>query len=217
MFAKPLCLVFCFLLLSVVSTSVGRAADVAPQVYVDFVGALEGTSYTLGSREIDKTRTFAAHHGTEMVSAGLGVLSDADQASQESFEFDASAFNGNGTRFTGTPFIAEAIFTPTGQSNSMAPIIDIGGQCFIRFHSGLSAGNWNGSTEVANNNLQAIPTVGQTHHYAIVYDGANTIDYYLDGVVIFASLKRFVGAAGPSCDVNRFLESTIDAWAMLAF
>ena len=33
----------------------------------------------------------------------------------------------------------------------------------------------------------------------------------------FASLKRFVGAAGPSCDVNRFLESTIDAWAMLAF
>ncbi len=187
MSAKLTRLVLCFLLLSIVWISVGRAADVTPQVYVDFVGTLDGTSYTLGPREIDQTDSFAAHHGTETVSAGVGILLDADQASQESFEFDATAFNNNATTFAGTAFIAEAIFTPTGASDSMAPIIDIGGQCFIRFQTGLSAGSWNGSTDAVNNNIQAIPNVGETHHYAIVYDGANTIDYYLDGAVVFQS------------------------------
>jgi hypothetical protein len=187
MSAKLICSALCFSLLCVVSTDVVRAADVTAQVYVDFVGTLNGTAYTRGSREIDTTGTFAAHHGTEIVSEGLGVLSDTDGASQESFEIDASAFNNNASNFTGTAFIIEAIFARTGTSDSMAPIIDIGGQCFIRFHTGLSAGNWNGSTEIANNNIQSLPAVGETHHYAIVYDGANTIDYYFDGVAILQS------------------------------
>jgi hypothetical protein len=186
MSVKSMRLAFC-LLLGVVSTGVARAADVTPQVYIDFVGSLNGTSYTLGPREIDKTGTFAAHHGTEIVAAGLGTLTDADQASQESFQIDAAAFNNNATTFAGTPFIVEAVFTATGASDSLAPIIDIGGQAFIRFQTGLSAGSWNGSTDNVNNNIQAIPNLGETHHYAIVYDGASTIDYYLDGVAIFRS------------------------------
>jgi hypothetical protein len=187
MSSKLLRVVLCFLVSSVAATSVGLAAEVTPQVYVDFVGKLEGKAYKLGSRELDKTKTFAAHHGTEIVAEGLGALTDADQASQESFEFDASAFNNNATVFTGTPFVVEAVFTPAGTSDSMAPIIDIGGQAFIRFQSGLSAGSWNGSTDNVNNNIRTIPVAGETHHYAIVYDGINTIDYYLDGAVIFQS------------------------------
>ncbi|MGE5296157.1 MAG: hypothetical protein ACM3VT_15140, partial [Solirubrobacterales bacterium] len=74
MSAKVTRLILCFLLLSVVSTGVGRAADVTTQIYVDFVGTLDGTSYKLGAREIDKTGSFAAHHGTETVSNSLGVL-----------------------------------------------------------------------------------------------------------------------------------------------
>ncbi len=174
----------CFVLLS--GALVG-AAEVTPVIFVDFVGTLSGTDYTLGSREIDATGTFAAHNGTEVVSAGLGILQDADSSGQESFEFDASAFSNNATEFTGTAFVVEAIFTPTGPSGAMAPIMDLGGQCFIRFHDGLSAGCWNGSTEVVNNNIEPIPAVGQTHHYAIVYDGAQTITYYKDGNPIFQS------------------------------
>jgi len=187
MSSKLMRMLLCFLLSSVVSTGVGLAAEVTPQIYVDFVGTLQGTSYELGSREIDKTGTFAAHHGTEIVSGGLGVLSDADGAGQESFQFDASAWNHNATTFAGTSFIVEAVFTPTTASDSMAPIIDIGGQCYIRFHDGLSAGSWNGSTDSVNNNIQTIPGLGETHHYAVVYAGGNTIDYYMDGEVIFQS------------------------------
>jgi len=164
-----------------------RAAEVTPHVYVNFVGKLNGASYTLGPREIDTTGSFAAHHGTEIVADSRGILSDADSAGQESFEFDASAFNNNGTTFAGTSFVVEAIFTATGPSASMAPIIDVGGQAYIRFHTGLSAGSWNGSTDSVNNNIQSIPAVGETHHYAIVYGGANLIDYYMDGVRIFQS------------------------------
>jgi F5/8 type C domain-containing protein len=180
----PMCLV---VLLGLISAGVVEAAEVTPQVFVDFEGGLAGTAYTLGPRELDTTGTFAAHNGTEQVSDGLGILTDADGTGQESFQFDASGFNNNGTQFTGRPFVAEAVFTSTGVSSSMAPIIDIGGQCFIRFHDGLSAGSWNGATDVSNNTIQDIPAVGQTHHYAIVYDGADTIDYYLDGVPIFQS------------------------------
>jgi hypothetical protein len=189
MCTKAIRSVLFFSLLCVVSTGVVRAGDVTTHVYIDFVGALKGTAYTRGYREIDTTGTFAAHHGTEIVSNSLGVLTDADAASQESFEFDASAFNKNASNFTGTAFVVEAVFTRTGTSDSMAPIIDIGGQCFIRFHTGLSAGNWNGSTDVSNNNIQSIPAAEEVHHYAIVYDGANTINYYLDGVQIFQSVN----------------------------
>ena len=177
----------CSALLSMVFIGLAGAADVTPVIYVDFEGTLAGTSYTLGPREIDTTGTFATHNGTEIVSAGLGILSDADGASQESFQFDASAFNNNGTSFTGTAFVVEAVFTADGPSDAMAPIMDIGGQGFIRFHDGLSAGAWNGSTEVVNNNIEPIPNVGETHHYAIVYDGGNIINYYKDGVQIFQS------------------------------
>ncbi len=169
------------------SAALVGAADVTPVIFVDFVGTLSGTDYTLGPREIDTTGTFAAHNGTEVVAAGLGILANADGSNQESFEFDASAFNRNATEFTGTAFVAEAVFTSSGPSGAMAPIMDIGGQCFIRFHDGLSAGCWNGSTEVVNNNIEPIPAVGQTHHYAIVYDGAQTITYYKDGAPIFQS------------------------------
>jgi hypothetical protein len=187
MSSKGMRLVLCLLLSGVVSTGVGLAADVTPQVYVDFLGKLEGKAYKLGARELDKTKSFAAHHGTEIVENGLGTLTDADQASQESFEFDASAFSHNATTFAGVPFVVEAVFTPTGGSDSMAPIIDIGGQAFIRFQTGLSAGSWNGSTDSVNNNIRTIPAAGEKHHYAMVYDGANLIDYYLDGVAIFQS------------------------------
>ncbi len=179
--------VVCSVLLSTICAPLAGAAEVAPVIFVDFEGALAGTSYTLGPREIDTTGTFAAHNGTEVVSGGLGILADADGASQESFQFDASAFNNNGTSFAGTSFVVEAVFTATDASDAMAPIMDLGGQCFIRFHDGLSAGSWNGSTEVANNNIEAIPNVGETHHYAIVYHGAETIEYYKDGVLIFQS------------------------------
>ena len=163
------------------------AAEVTPVVFVDFAGTLSGTSYELGPREIDTTGSFAAHNGTEVVSAGLGVLTNADGSNQESFEFDASAFNRNAAEFTGTAFVVEAVFTRTDAGGEMAPIMDLGGQCFIRFHDGLSAGCWNGSTEVVNNNIEPSPIVGETHHYAIVYDGAQTIDYYKDGALIFQS------------------------------
>ncbi len=175
------------LLLGVVLTSLADAADVRPQIYVSFDGSLEGTTYTLGPRELDTTGTFAAHNGTEIVSDGLGILTDADRVGQESFQFDASRFNNSGRAFTSTAFVVEAIFTRTDDSVFMAPVIDIGGQCFIRFHNGLSAGNWNGVEEVVNNNIQPIPDVGQTLHYAIIYDGVNIIDYYVDGVRIFQS------------------------------
>ena len=194
MSSKLVYLTLSCLCLTVASTGVGRAADVTCQIYVDFLGTLDGTTYTLGPREIDQTGAFAAHHGTETVSAGLGILSDADQASQESFQFDASAFNNNATTFAGTPFIVEAVFTAGAGSDSMAPIIDIGGQCFIRFQTGLSAGSWNGSTDNVNNNIQAIPAAGETHRYAIVYDGANTIDYYFDGVAVFQSTNGSPGS-----------------------
>ncbi len=179
--------VVCSVLLSVVAAGVAGAADVTPVIFVDFEGALAGTAYTFGPREIDTTGTFAAHNGTEIVSGGLGILTDADGAGQESFEFDASAFNGNGSSFAGTSFVVEAVFTATDPSGAMAPIMDLGGQCFIRFHDGLSAGSWNGATEVANNNIEPIPNAGETHHYAIVYHGADIIDYYKDGVQIFQS------------------------------
>jgi hypothetical protein len=175
------------LLLGVFLTSLADAADVRPQIYVSFDGSLEGTTYTLDPRELDTTGTFAAHNGTEIVSNGLGILTDADRISQESFQFDASEFNDNGEAFTNTAFVVEAIFTRTDDSAFMAPVIDIGGQCFIRFNNGLSAGNWNGTLETVNDNIQPIPDVGQTLHYAIVYDGANIIDYYVDGVRIFQS------------------------------
>ncbi len=184
---KLICSICFVLLLDAISAGLASAAEVTPHIYVDFKGTLVGTNYTLGPREIDTTDTFAAHNGTELVTDGLGRLTDSDGASQESFEFDASVFNNNGTVFTGTPFVVEAIFTPRSVSDAMAPIIDIGGQCFIRFHDGLSAGSWNGSTEVVDNNIQNIPEVGETHHYAIVYGGANIIDYYMDGVAIFQS------------------------------
>ena len=179
-----ICLAFT---LSAVWAGAVDAAEVTPHVYVDFVGGVSGTAYTLGPREFDTTGTFGAHHGTEQVADGLGVLADADGAGQESFEFDASSFNNNGSTFAGTPFVLEAVFTPTGPSGAMAPVMDIGGQCFIRYHDGLSAGSWDGATEVSNNNIQDIPNFGQTHHYAIVYDGGEIIDYYLDGVAIFQS------------------------------
>jgi len=193
MSSKRYRVVLCFLLAGAVSTSVALAAEVTPQVYVDFLGKLDGTIYKLGPREVDKTKTFAAHHGTELVADGLGKLTDADQASQESFEFDASAFNHNATTFAGIPFVVEAVFTPTGASDSMAPIIDIGGQAFIRFQAGLSAGSWNGSTDNVNNNIQTIPAAGERHHYAIVYDGASKMDYYLDGKAIFQSTNGSPG------------------------
>jgi hypothetical protein len=75
----------------------------------------------------------------------------------------------------------------------MAPIIDIGGQAFIRFQAGLSAGSWNGSTDNVNNNIQTIPAAGERHHYAIVYDGASKMDYYLDGKAIFQSTNGSPG------------------------
>ena len=179
----------CYILLSLsfILTNAASAAKVVPQVYVSFDGSLNGTNYTLGLRELDKTGTFAAHNGTEIVSGGQGILTDADQASQESFQFDASTFNNGGVEFTGIAFVAEAVFTAANDSAFMAPVIDIGGQCFIRFHNGLSAGCWDGSVEVVNNNIQPIPQVGQTLHYAIVYDGRDTIDYYLNGIRIFQS------------------------------
>ena len=133
-------LVFWVLLSLCARFGVVTAAEVTAHIYVDFVGTLSGTAYTLGARELDTTGTFAAHNGTEIVSDGLGVLADAAQSSQESFEFDASSFNGNGTQFTGTAFIVEAVFTNTDAADAMAPIIDVGGQCFVRFHDGLSAG-----------------------------------------------------------------------------
>jgi hypothetical protein len=207
--------------------SVVCAAELTPHVYVDFVGKLSGAAYTLGPREIDTTGSFAAHHGTEIVSDSLGILSDADSAGQESFEFDASAFNRNGTTFAGTPFVVEAIFTATGPSASMAPIIDIGGQAFIRFHDGLSAGSWNGSTDSVNNNIQPIPAVGQTHHYAVVYHGADLIDYYMDGVRIFQStngspqqITRLISWGNirhSSVDGGRQLRGEYDAVAFSTF
>ena len=184
---KLIARIFLVALLGIFSAGIVGAAEVTPQIFVDFEGELVGSAYALGPRELDTTGTFAAHHGTEQVAEGLGVLTDADGTGQESFEFDASSFNNNGTVFTGTAFMAEAVFTSTGVSSAMAPIIDIGGQCFIRFHDGLSAGNWDGATDVSNNTIQDIPEVGQTHHYAIVYDGAGIIDYYLDGEPIFQS------------------------------
>ena len=215
------------LVLSVIWASLICAAEVTPQVYVDFVGTLDGTAYDLGPREIDTTGTFGAHHGTETVSDGLGALSDADDAAQESFEFDASAFNANGTEFTGTAFVVEAVFTPTDVSDSMAPIIDIGGQAFIRFHSGLSAGNWDGSTDISNNDIQEIPSVGETHHYAIVYDGGTIIDYYMDGVPIFQSdngspqgitaLISWGNIRHPSVDGGRQLRGQYEAVAFSTF
>ncbi|MBN2129621.1 MAG: hypothetical protein JW741_08995, partial [Sedimentisphaerales bacterium] len=218
------CLVY---LLVFMSVGIAGAAEVTPHVYIDFVGTLNGTSYVPASGELDTTGTFAAHHGTEIVSGDLGILSDADGAGQESFEIDASSFNANGTEFTGTAFIAEAIFTRTGEYDSMAPIIDIGGQCFIRFHSGLSAGNWDGSTDVSNNNIQANPEVGETHHYAIVYDGADTIDYYLDGAAIFQSgngspqgittLISWGNIRHPSVDGGRQIRGEYDAVAFSTF
>ena len=227
MSAKQMSRISCVLLLSVMSAGIGYTAEVTSHVYADFVGTLSGTSYTLGFREIDTTGTFAAHNGTEIVSDGLGTLSDADEASQESFEFDAAAFSNNGSEFTGTAFIAEAIFTPTAETDSMAPIIDIGGQCFIRFHTGLSAGSWDGSTEVSNNDIQDIPDTGQTHHYAIVYDGADTIDYYLDGVAIFqsdngspqgiTSLISWGNIRHPSVDGGRQLRGQYEAVAFSTF
>jgi len=220
----PLCFV---LMVGMALSSVGVAADVTPQVYVDFEGALAGTVYTLGGRELDTTGTFAAHNGTELVSDGMGSLTDADGAAQESFEFDASAFNNNGTAFTGTPFVVEAIFTPTTESDNMAPIIDIGGQCFIRFHDGLSAGSWNGSTDVSDNNIDNLPASGQTHHYAIVYDGADIIDYYMDGVSIFQSdngspqsitaLISWGNIRHPSVDGGRQLRGMYDSVAFSTF
>jgi len=109
----------------------------------------------------------------------------------------------------------------------MAPVIDIGGQCFIRFHSGLSAGSWDGSTDISNNNIQVIPDVGQTHHYAIVYDGVDTIDYYLDGAPIFQSgngspqgittLISWGNIRHPSVDGGRQLRGEYDAVAFSTF
>ncbi len=215
------------LALSVIWASLVCAAELTPHVYVDFVGTLDGTSYTLGPREIDTTGTFGAHHGTEIVADGLGSLTDADGAAQESFEFDASAFNANGTEFTGTAFVVEAIFTPTAASDLMAPIIDIGGQAFIRFHNGLSAGNWDGSTDISNNDIQDIPPLGETHHYAIVYDGGSIIDYYMDGVPIFqsdngspqdiTSLISWGNIRHPSVDGGRQLRGQYEAVAFSTF
>ncbi|MEN6575274.1 MAG: LamG-like jellyroll fold domain-containing protein [Phycisphaerales bacterium] len=215
MSAKRIRSVLGFLVLVAVSAGVGRAADVTPQIYVDFVGTLDGTSYTLGSRELDKTGTFAAHHGTEIVSAGLGILSDADQAGQESFQFDASAFNNNASTFAGTAFMVEAIFTAAAGSDDMAPIIDIGGQCFIRFQTGLSAGSWSGSTDNVNNNIQAIPAAGETHRYAIVYDGINTIDYYLDGVAVFQSDNGSPGSITKWISWGNIRHSSVDGGRQL--
>jgi len=80
--SRQLVCVICCVLLSAVFAGLSGAAEVTPVIYVDFEGALAGTSYTLGPREIDTTGTFAAHNGTEVVSAGLGILTDADGASQ---------------------------------------------------------------------------------------------------------------------------------------
>ena len=93
--------VYPLFLLGIILTCAADAADVVPQVFVDFKGHLSGTNYTLSPRELDTTGTFAAHHGTEIVSDGLGFLTDADQAGQESFQFNASKYNSNGIEFTG--------------------------------------------------------------------------------------------------------------------
>jgi len=154
---------------------------------VTFDGSLNGTIYNLSPREIDKTGSFRAYTGTEIVSDGLGILTDAHQSRQESFQFNASSFNNNGTSFKGTPFVAEAVFTRTDECDYHAPVIDIGGQCFIRFSEGIAAGSWDGVLEVVDNDLQSIPSIDRTLHYAIVYDGANIIDYYVNGIRVFQS------------------------------
>ncbi len=180
----PIC---SFMLIGIVLTSVVNAANVEPQVYVSFDGSLTGAIYTLSPREIDKTGSFRIYNGTEIVSDGLGILTDAGQSRQESFQFNASSFNHNGTSFTGTAFVAEAVFTRNDECDFHAPVIDVGGQCFIRFSDGLSAGNWDGYVDVLDNDIQSIPEIGRTLHYAIVYDGANIINYYVGGIQIFQS------------------------------
>ena len=179
--------IFYFILIGLVLTSVVSAANVEPQVYVSFDGSLTGTAYNLSPREIDTTGSFRIYNGTEIVSDGLGILTDADQSQQESFQFDASSFNNNGTSFTGTAFVVEAVFTRTDDCDYRAPVIDIGGQCGISFRDGIAANNWDGFVEVIDVDLQPIPEVGRTLHYAIVYDGANIINYYVDGIQIFQS------------------------------
>jgi hypothetical protein len=207
--------VYYILLLSIFLTSPADAAKVVPRVYIGFDGTLTGTNYALGLRELDNTGTFTAHNGTEIVSNGMGILTDADQFGQESFQFDASMFNNGGIEFTGIAFIAEAVFTAANDSAFMAPVIDIGGQCFIRFHNGLSAGCWDGSVEVVNNNIQPIPEVGQTFHYAIVYDGRDTIDYYLDGIRIFQSDNGSPQQITPLISWGNIRHTTVDGGRQL--
>jgi len=180
-------LICSFVLIGLVLTSMVNAANVEPQVYVNFDGSLTGVIYNPSPREIDTTGSFRIYNGTEIVSDGLGILTDADQSQQESFQFNASNFNKNGTSFTGTAFVVEAVFTRTDDCDYYAPVIDIGGQCSISFRDGIAANNYDGTIEIVEIDIQPIPEIGRTLHYAIVYDGQSIINYYVNGIQIFQS------------------------------
>lgn len=187
MFIKLIYPICSFVLIGLVLTSMVNAANVEPQVYVNFDGSLTGATYNPSPREIDTTGSFRIYNGTEIVSDGLGILTDADQSQQESFQFNASSFNNNGTSFTGTAFIVEAVFTRTDDCDYRAPVIDIGGQCSISFRDGIAANNYDGTIEIIEIDIQPIPEIGRTLHYAIVYDGQSIINYYVNGIQIFQS------------------------------
>jgi hypothetical protein len=164
--------------------STAGAATVTRQVYVNFNGSLTGTTYALGTGEIDNSSSFRAN-GAATVSGGVADI-PGNTNDTSGFFFNSTAL-GN---LREQNWISEAhmnLDVPVaGQPNVTQPFnhfLDVQGDTFYRFDSNPKVtrfGYWDGANEP--NMVTANPAAGSYSHVALVWDAATrTLSAFLNG------------------------------------
>lgn len=169
------------------------AADtLTKQVDIRFNGTASGTTYTLGSGEIDNTRSFKVN-GTPTISGGVATLKGVTTGGWDGFDFNPATLGA----LTGRNWVAEAIVSfsdYTGRGGGT--IIDVQGDSDLRFNNAynhssppavlptptvLQAGYWDGTDEDYSMTAP-LPAVGEMVHVALVWDAAaSSMTAYLNG------------------------------------
>ena len=171
------------LVLAAASGVAHGATTYTNQVLVRFDGSVSGSSYTLGTGEVDTTGSFKAN-GTPTINLGTASLDGG--TSNDGFDFNPTSLGA----LTTQNWVAEAILSFDTFQTGQRTIIDVQGDTDIRVNNngnGLEALYWDGST--TNPVLTAsLPSTGTFIHYALVWDAATTsLTAYIDGVSIGTS------------------------------
>ena len=162
---------------AVAATAISAQATMKTELLVNFIGSIEGNTYTLGAGEIDTTGTFVGF-GNPSVAAGEADLIGG--GTHQGFEIDPGTIIGD-------HWVAESLVSFDSFGIGQLSIISVQGGANIRINNegtDLEMKYWDGETGEAVF-AGGLPSTGTELHLAMVWDAtATSLTAYIDGTSI---------------------------------